>query len=302
MISAETLLVETAPADALPANDVVPDDPLIVALIQFAVEEEEYTDHARFRREIDQLLQVAVNRHGAEFVVFPEYVNVFALLDNYSRRITGAEEIDDLAPIIGAAGGIPQLLRQEIRTDTPEIKAIWSELARTYGVWILAGTAFVETGDGALRNQAWLFAPDGRLSYRQDKVFLTPFERHELRLTPGNISRARPFEIDGVSFGLSICRDSYFDEWEVPYADVDLWLDVRANGEIWNGAVRRRFDTAMPERVAETAVDGGLSTSLNGAYLEMVWQGPAFVVDEEGRRTAQADTIDGDAILIVAIR
>ena len=264
----------------------VPDDALVVALVQFAVEEGEFGSHARFRRELNRLLRVAVVEHGAEFVVFPEYINVFALLDNYSEQIVRAEEIDDLETIIGRAGGVPQLVRQEVRADTTEIKAIWSDLAHAYGVWVLAGTAFVDDGDGALRNQAWLFAPNGTLSYRQDKVFLTPFEQRELELAGGIISRAQPFEIDGVSFGLSICRDSYFDEWEAPYADVDVWLDIRANGEIWNEAVRRRFDTAMPERVAETAVDGGLSTSLNGSNT-LKWCGRAPRLSLTSRGSAQ---------------
>lgn len=281
--------------------------PLRVALIQASVAETDYVDHQRFGSAMESLVRNAVDGRDADFIVFPEYINVFALFDDFSREIAAADTVNDLSETIEDAGGIPTLVQSEAIDDTAMLRSMWAGLARRYEVWILAGTAFVPAKTAAaealpeVTNQAWLFSPDGTLIYRQDKVFLTPYEADQLDLAAGTVARARPFIVEDVTFGLTICRDSYFDHWEERFSTVDVWLDIRANGERWSPAVRRRFNTAMPERVAETPVEIGVSTSLNGAFLEHVWQGPAYVVDRSGRRVVESPVIDGDHVTVVTI-
>jgi len=273
---------------------------LRIALVQFAVDETVYADRESFAGRLRTVLDRAVTGGGAEFVVFPEYVNVFALLDEYAPAVRRSETLEQFVAAAGIGQPVPVILRQEVREDTAAIRVIWERLAREYRVWILAGTAFVEARDGTVRNRSWLFSPAGTLVHRVDKAFLTPFERG-LRLTHGAVAAGAPFEIDGVTFGVTICRDSYFDAWEERYRGVDVWLDIRANGEDWNQAVRRRFDGALPERVAETPVGLGLSTSLNGEFLELFWEGPSFLVDDDGQRIYQSPDVDGDRIVIVPV-
>ena len=190
-----------------------------------------------------------------------------------------------------------ELVRRRVRRYSDPLQRMWSRIADELDVWILAGSVFVEAADGTLRNRAWYFDPQGELVYRQDKVFLTGFESGLLGLEPGALAAARPVTIDGVELGLTICRDSFFDEWHRIFAEVDLWLDIRANGEPWSREVRRRFDTALPERVAQTPVPAGASTSLNGSFRGLLWQGPAFTVHADGRRERQAP--DHDATLLL---
>lgn len=276
-----------------------PDGP-IVALVQFAVSEERGADWDSFWNTVERFVQHAA-ASGADIVVFPEYINVFPAFDEYAEEILAADAIADLSGLIAAGGGLPQFLRQAVRGSAGELRRLWSEIAGRYDTWIVAGTAFVVAVDGSVRNRAWVFAPDGTLAYRQDKVFLTPFEREEAGLSPGRVAAAETFEIDGRTYGLTICRDTYFDAWEAALRDVDVWIDIRANGEPYDQSVRRRFDGALPERVANVAASAGLSTSLNGEFLDLLWQGPAFVVDGDGERVFQSPEINGDAITYVTV-
>jgi predicted amidohydrolase len=290
--------VSTEGEFAVPLREI--EGALRVALVQFTVSEAMYADREAFAERLRGVLETAVTGGGAEFVVFPEYVNVFALLEEYTPALRRSDTLGQFVAAGGFREPVPAILRKEVQEDTAVIRRIWERLAREYRVWILAGTAFVEAGDGTVRNRSWLFSPAGRLVHYVDKSFLTPFER-DLRLSPGAVAAADPFEIDGLSFGVTICRDSYFDAWEERYREVDVWLDIRANGEDWNEEVRRRFEGALPERVAETPVGLGLSTSLNGEFLELFWEGPAFITDDTGRRVYQSPEIDGDRIVIVPV-
>ncbi len=277
-----------------------PGSALRIALVQVAVRESVYADRTAFTERLRAVLETAVVVGDAEFIVFPEYVNVFALLDEYAPEIRRSDTLEQVITDAGLRLPTPTILRREVRKETVAIRRIWERLAREYRVWILAGTAFVEARDSTVRNRSWLFSPAGTLVHHVDKAFLTPFE-NGLRLTPGAVPSGAPFEIDGVTFGVTICRDSYFDVWEERYREVDVWLDIRANGEEWNETVRRRFDGALPERVAQTPVGLGLSTSLNGEFLELFWEGPAFLVDDDGRRVYQSPEIDGHRIVIVPV-
>ncbi len=277
------------------------DSKLRVALIQFAVEEDIYDSHADFFREIHSLVAEAVNEYGAEFVVFPEYINSFALLDNYDDLIDEADNALEFLETATKDTPLRTLLWDEVRSDTPVLYRMWSAIAGEYRVWILAGTAFVPAADGSIRNRSWLFDPAGALVYHQDKVYLTPVEREILWLSSGRVERARPFTIEDVTFGLTICRDGFFDRWEEPFEDVDVWLEIRANGEVWTSKVRQRFDTAMPERVEETDAETGLSTSLTGSFLDQVWEGPTLVVDESGEPVFQSSVVAGTTITVISL-
>ena len=285
--------------------------PLDLALVQYEVRPRDYHDLSRFEQRVDAFVDSAVEA-GADLVVFPEYINVFAMFhqlisehgqidlgavpDAVSTALTGGA-----AGTVGTAAEVLPFLRDYSLKEAAAIRALWSSVAQRHQVWILAGSSFVAGSDGMLTNQGWLFDPRGRLAYRQDKVFLTPFERNVLGLSPGRMDAAQVVSVEGYKIGITICRDSYFDDWEQPFAEVDLWIDVRANGEPWTPAVRRRFDTALPERVAQTAVEHGMSTSLTGEFAGLLWQGPAFVVNEDGRRVRQSPAPTGDYLLLVDV-
>jgi predicted amidohydrolase len=298
---------------------------LTAVLVQYRVESSDFASVRTFERRVSELVERAWAEHNADLVVFPEYLSVFALLhaaiepdgtlrsdllpadalrfamraaDDPNGVPTGAERSPQRPP---AAREITRFLERITREEQARILEVWADVAERYEVWLVAGSGFAVGPEGGVRNRAWVFGPDGRLVHTHDKAFPTPYERWVLGLAPGRVSAAETFQIAGIEFALTICRDSYFEAWEKPYRGADVWIDVRANGELWTSEVQRRFDGALPERVAATPVELGLSTSLNGRFGAMMWQGPAFVVDAQGRRVRQSPEVDATRLMPVEI-
>jgi predicted amidohydrolase len=301
------------------AEDVTDrDDPVLsVAAVQAEVAAESFLDARAFESHIENLVAEA-ERRGAELVVFPEYINVFLLFERYEPIVRRSSSIDEAlaelatladaaapgggaVPVGGAARVLQALLRRRAASVERTVHRMWSGLAREYGVAIVAGTYFAPAGGAGLRNRTLVFDEDGTLLHEQDKVFLTAFEDRVLDLDEGDLDAAKTFEIDGVEIGLTICRDSFFSDWEHALGDSDLWLELRANGEPYNEEVRRRFDGALPERVGATSAAAGVSASLTGSFLDLVWEGPSYAVDESGRRVGASADVRGNSVLVVEV-
>ncbi len=88
-------------------------------------------------------------------------------------------------------------------TEAEVRKAALARLARANKVWLVAGLG-VDTGTGR-RNEAWWFAPDGRLVTNYLKHFMAPPEREFVSGTEYPVN-----EIDGVRYGVAICKDMHF--------------------------------------------------------------------------------------------
>jgi apolipoprotein N-acyltransferase len=112
-----------------------------------------------------QVAQLASS--GAKFVVLPEKIDVLSSKD------------------------------AEVR------KQRLSGLARDNHVWLVAGLG-VDTGTER-RNEAWWFAPDGRLATNYLKHFLAPPERDFVTGSEYPVN-----EIEGVKYGVAICKDMHF--------------------------------------------------------------------------------------------
>jgi len=130
---------------------------------------------------------------GAELVALPEYFCLMALNDR-----------DKLAVA-------------EPPGDGP-IQAMLSETARRHGVWLVGGTLPLRTADPALAlNACCVFAPDGRLATRYDKVHLFRYDNGRERYDEGQVLQAGPaepvtFQAGELRVGLSICYDLRFPE------------------------------------------------------------------------------------------
>ena len=152
------------------------------------------------------------------------------------RRIT--------ASIGGDASAPAELLQSHADEVADQALGLWKHIAHSYDVVIVPGTFFVTTSgpaDRELRNRLVVIDRDGTVVYKQDKVYLTPLESHELGLCPGSLRQAAPVELDDLTVGLTICRDTFFDTWHQPLQGSDLWIDLRANGEPYSAEVYQRF-------------------------------------------------------------
>ena len=107
-----------------------------------------------------------------------------------------------------AAGGARIILLPEkidvLPSDMAEArKAHLAKLAATNHVWLVVGLG-VDNGKEK-RNEAWWFAPDGRLATNYLKHFMAPPEREFVSGSEYPVNA-----IDGVNYGVAICKDMHF--------------------------------------------------------------------------------------------
>jgi len=131
-------------------------------------------------------------REGAALVVLPEY---FCLM--------GRHDGDKLL-IAEAPGAGP-------------IQNMLSQLAREHGIWLIAGTLPLRTADPQrVLNANPVYAPDGGLAARYDKVHLFRFDNGRERYDEGGAiqagNQARAVQAGDVRVGLSVCYDLRFPE------------------------------------------------------------------------------------------
>ena len=143
---------------------------------------------------------------GARMVALPEYFCLIGLRDG--DKLAYAE-----APTpVGASPAA-----------TAPIQHAMSEAAHTHGLWVVAGTLPIRTdhqpaGTPADRvyNACCVFAPDGRLAARYDKIHLFRFEAGGERYDEARVLAAGStpvaVDIDGWRAGLSVCYDLRFPE------------------------------------------------------------------------------------------
>ena len=146
-------------------------------------------------------------RDGAELVVLPEYFCIMGMKDTDK---VGVREVAGHGPI------------QDFLADT----------ARHHRVWLVGGTLPVEVAPGVtdrIRNTTFVYAPDGTVTARYDKIHLFGFtkgdEHYDESRTIAAGDETVAFEAtlgdQPVRVGLSICYDLRFPE---------LYRALAANG------------------------------------------------------------------------
>ena len=129
---------------------------------------------------------------GAGLVVLPEY---FCFMGHHDRD---------------------KLALAETPGDGP-IQAMLAEAARTHGVWVVGGTLPLRTGqDDRAWNASCVYAPDGRLAARYDKIHLFRYDNGRESYDEGRVlpagSPPQAVDGDGLRLGLSVCYDLRFPE------------------------------------------------------------------------------------------
>jgi apolipoprotein N-acyltransferase len=108
---------------------------------------------------------------------------------------------------LAASGAQLVLLPEKIdvlRKDDAEQRKAWlAQQARDNQVWLVAGVGVIDGGQK--RNEAWWFAPDGRLATNYLKHFMAPPERDFVAGSEFPVN-----DIAGVRYGVAICKDMHF--------------------------------------------------------------------------------------------
>jgi len=261
---------------------------LRVAAVQLSVDSAMLGSLEAYRARITAIVERSLPSRP-ELIVFPEYTAAFLALVPHHREIEGAQSVAEGLERVRAAdpliGSLYDLFALESGWVERALEELFGGLARRHGVTILAGSYFAWSpggNGGRLTNRSVVFGPDGRVLYRQDKVYLTPFEEELLGLSAGRIDDARPFPIEGARVGLTICRDTFFSPWEQQLEDSDLWIDIKANGIAFTEEERERFERALPARIRSGEVPYGLTVCLNGTLLDLLWEGVSSLVGKNG--------------------
>jgi predicted amidohydrolase len=142
---------------------------------------------------------------GAELIVFPEYVTAHLLA--LEPAMTNAEACEYL------------------HGQTEDYIRHFSALSRERDITIVGGTHIHREGvpadSGTYYNESFLFHPDGRID-RQPKIHLTPEERKEWPLMPGD--RYAVFDTRVGRVAIQVCYDIEFPEGSRILADMGAEL------------------------------------------------------------------------------
>lgn len=127
---------------------------------------------------------------GAELAVFPEYAGLeLAGLASTRRRVTPRNAFGAMQEFVPAA------------------LAWYRELARYYGMTIVAGSLPVGGDEDGFHNRVHVVGADGTTGV-QDKLLLTRVERSTGVMTPGG--QLRVFGLGTVRIGITLCYDCQF--------------------------------------------------------------------------------------------
>ena len=146
-------------------------------------------DMARNLSDASAMIREAV-ANGAQYVLTPEMTNIFEADRERLRRLVTSEAED-----ISVAG--------------------FSQLARELGIWLHAGSLALRLSADRLVNRSLLFAPDGTVAARYDKIHLFDVdmpsgERIRESDTFASGTEAVVAKLPWGILGLSICYDMRF--------------------------------------------------------------------------------------------
>jgi predicted amidohydrolase len=150
-----------------------------------------------YRKELTRFLNMA-RAKGAQLLVFPALSGVMAashkvegfrmnLLKQADDRQRGKSSVlartrsalaGSTASLLGASfrKGFAGLLQADAAALAAAYEMIFSELARTYEITIVAGSAYLPDAGGVVRHRATVFGPDGAVLGVHDKLLIAPDE------------------------------------------------------------------------------------------------------------------------------
>ncbi len=284
-------LIFFAPGSVLSAM-TANEDSLTVAAVQFEILPEMLLSPEVFQNAVEKAAARAMAEGKADLLIFPEYLGVFSALIPWGHSLNSGKPFLQIWEVIcqdfpadSAPPSIKEFFLDCSEQNDAFLDKLWRKLARKYEVYILGGsrfTSFGSRGGRALYNQAVVYAPDGEVCYRQNKFFLTEFEEEVPELTPGRMKDCQGFWIKDKLVRLTICRDTFLEEWEEVYREGFLWIDIKANGTAYTADQRKLFKRALPARLPDTKIPWGVTVCLTGHVMDLFWEGESGIIAGKG--------------------
>ncbi|WP_262691707.1 nitrilase-related carbon-nitrogen hydrolase [Kordiimonas aestuarii] len=293
----------------------------------------DYANAGRFEAKLDgYLLEAkAMGWIGEKTIVLlPEHIGTWLMaVDQKSRVYNAGSTSSAMLPIITHNLGqllknlyifdeddavTAALVRTRTRASADAQLAVYSSLARKYGVTLVAGSSAMMTpgvyadslsyGHGPIFNAGFVFAPDG--SAQEDAVRKV----HPIPSEAGFTTSAQPgflpvFHEAGRTIGVLICADSWFDDtanylaeqgadmmlvpgflagttWDAPWRgylgdapDSSAWrTDV---GNISEGEAWVKY--ALPAKAKAYGIRFGMTVFLKGILWGEVGSGRALIIE-----------------------
>jgi predicted amidohydrolase len=300
-----------APADAADPAAGGPPGELRVAAVQLCVGPADLASFSAYAGRITGLVERCLP-YRPDLILFPEYASAFFALLPYGPELREADSLEEALRRVLAGEPLARSLRDLFLLNSGlaerGLRELFGGLARRHAVAVGAGSWFAARSSGSrtvLVNRAVIFDPRGQELYSQDKVYLTPFEEDRLGLAPGRLEAARPFLVDGRRVALTLCRDTFFEDWERVLAGAELWVDLKANGQPFTAREREAFQRALPARLSGGQVPYGLTLCLTGGLAGFAWEGESSLVlwrpGDGVRALARAASPAGEEILFFTL-
>lgn len=257
-------------------------------------------NHARtYAETIYRLTKEAVDQ-GAQLIVFPEDSGVPLV-----SLIPGLENLaaQGLDSAVSEVSGGDTKVADVFRILSPAVRRIYettfSTLARSFRVYIISGSAYLEDDDGKMRNISYFFDPCGNIIAKQRKLHLLPLEA-EWGFEPGSRLEVLDTPLGRIAF--PICMDAtYFETFRIArLREVDIVAIPAANNEeylFW------RTMRGIWPRVQESQVLG-VSAAAVGNLVGIVFTGrsgllgPLELTPSEDGYFAQANTFDEEEVVV----
>jgi predicted amidohydrolase len=257
-------------------------------------------DHARIYAETIYRLTKEAVEQGAQLVVFPEDSGV-----PLSGLIPGLEDLasSGLDSAVKEVSGGETKVADVFRLLSPAVKRIYettfSTLARSFRVYIISGSAYLEDDDGKMRNIGYFFDPDGSIIAKQRKLHLLPLET-KWGFEPGRELEVLDTRLGRIAF--PICMDAtYFETFRIArLRGADIVVIPAANNEeylFW------RTMRGIWPRVQESQVLG-VSAHAVGNLIGIPFTGrsgllgPLELTQSEDGYFTQADTFYEEEVVV----
>ena len=95
-----------------------------------------------------------------------------SLLGAHAQRAGGRARLRCWAPVFARRS--PSSSRLDAAGLAAAYESVFSELAKTYEMTVVAGSAYLPDAAGVIRHRAMVFGPDGAVLGRHDKLALSP--------------------------------------------------------------------------------------------------------------------------------
>lgn len=247
-------------------------------------------------------------------VTFPEDVGLMLVVQGMQDRLAGLTSIEEAigravrsnvvplawTSLVRRQSWVPALFLHRHRDIASTYFAVFSQAAREHGVWLVAGSVILppyEIQDGVVLweqgplehrvyNSSYLFAPDGSVVGRQDKVELIELEAEAaLNLTPGSVEQLQVFDTAVGRIGIAICLDAFSEEvvGQLTAQGAQILVQPSANPAPWS---QWQQEDWLRSAQARTAVQGHFSyavnTMLNGPLWDVDFYGQSAIFAADG--------------------